>query len=79
MWAQTTISTLPFANDFSTSVEPFDAGTISSDGNIGDVLHVSNTTATATWGDGSEPYTLAAGEEVTVLGSKPYIYSVSNQ
>ena len=66
MWAQTTISTLPFANDFSTSVEPFDAGTISSDGNIGDVLHVSNTTATATWGTGSEPYTLAAGEEVTV-------------
>lgn len=66
VWAQTTISTLPFENDFSTSVEPFDAGTISSDGNIGDVLHVSNTTATATWGTGSEPYTLADGEEVTV-------------
>ncbi|MDE6013102.1 MAG: hypothetical protein K2G91_10300, partial [Prevotella sp.] len=62
------ITALPYTTDFSTSIEPFDAGTIVTGTACGEVLNVSNTTATAKFAIGGTvaPYALGENEEVTV-------------
>lgn len=61
VWAQ--INSLPYFSDFSSSISPFDNGTLSSNSNISNVLAVKNTTATATFTGG---YTLRNAETVTI-------------
>ena len=70
-WADD-ITSLPFTTDFATAISPFDAGVIeTSNTNIGAVLNVCNTTATA-WFDtdasteGRQAYELGEKETVTL-------------
>ncbi len=64
-WAQ--ISSLPFTADFEESTAPFDAGIVKAATEVGNVLCVSNATATAPFAiDGSNAYAIGENEEVTV-------------
>ena len=64
-WAQ--INSLPYAADFEESTAPFDAGEVVAATDVGNVLNVSNTTATAAFNiGGAEAYSIADNEEVTV-------------
>ena len=61
------IDSMPFAADFEESTAPFDAGIVKAATEIGNVLCVSNTTATAPFAVGGEgAYAIADNEEVTV-------------
>ena len=64
-WAQ--ISSLPFAANFEESTAPFDAGIVKAATEVGNVLSVGNTTATATFAVGGEgAYAIAENEEITI-------------
>ena len=65
MFAQ--ISSLPFTADFEESTAPFDAGIVKAATEIGNVLCVHNTTATAAFAiNGSDAYAIGENEEITV-------------
>ena len=64
-WAQ--ISSLPFAAGFEESTTPFDGGIVKAATEVGNVLCVSNTTATAPFAVGGEgAYAIAENEEITI-------------
>jgi hypothetical protein len=61
------IGSLPLSADFEETTAPFDAGIVKAATEIGNVLCVSNTTATAPFAVGGEgAYAIADNEEVTV-------------
>ena len=62
------IDKLPFTADFEEATTPFDAGEVVNATDVGKVLLVSNTTATANFavGGSAEAYAVGADEEVTV-------------
>ena len=65
--AMAQINTMPFAADFEEGIAPFDAGIVKAATEIGNVLCVSNTTATAPFAiDGTDAYAIGENEEVTV-------------
>jgi len=65
VWAQ--ITSLPFTADFTESAAPFDAGTVVEGTDVGPILNVSNTTASAAFAiNGEGAYTIGEKEEVTV-------------
>jgi len=64
-----TIQFLPFTADFSSSKAPFDNGTVVDATNVGKILHVNNTTTTATFGGKNGigwNYAPSKGEAVTI-------------
>ena len=64
--AMAQITEIPFEADFEEATAPFDAGEVvtPSDANLGKILCVANTTATATF---DAPYQLGQDEQVTVV------------
>lgn len=62
-WAADGITTMNYSTDFSSSIEPFDAGEIASGTNVSGVLRVKNTTATARF---ANVHKLNSNETVTL-------------
>lgn len=62
-WAADGITTINYSTDFSSSIEPFDAGEIASGTNVSGVLRVKNTTATARF---ANVHKLNSNETVTL-------------
>lgn len=62
-WAADGITTMDYSTDFSSSIEPFDAGEIASGTNVSGVLRVKNTTATARF---ANVHKLNSNETVTL-------------
>ena len=67
MGVKAQITTIPYTADFEESAAPFDAGSVLAATDIGNVLQVCNTTATAAFAvDGSDAYAIASNEEITI-------------
>ena len=71
------INTIPFEADFETSIAPFDAGAIVDATGWGKALQVSNTTATAVFGESVSA--LTANDEVTIQFNALHGWEGSNK